>query len=71
MATIKLNNGTRKNSVVGQLVRVDPNNPRNFIAVDINDLDVIGTIAEVKSPGNEVMKISSIKSKANMIPGLY
>jgi hypothetical protein len=52
MATVKLNNGTRKNSVLGQLVRVDPNNPKNFIAVDLNGIDVIGTVAEIRQPGN-------------------
>lgn len=52
MAQVKLNNGTRRNSVVGQLVRVDPKNPKNFIAVEIGDIDVIGTVAEVRSPGN-------------------
>ena len=54
MATTKLNNGTRKNSVIGQLVRVDPDNPNNYIAVDLNILDVIGTVAEVRQPGNPV-----------------
>ena len=54
MATTKLNNGTRKNSVIGQLVRVDPNNSNNYIAVDLNILDVIGTVAEVRQPGNPV-----------------
>jgi len=52
MATIKLNNGTKRNSVLGQLVRVDPNNPKNFIAIDINTIDVIGTVAEIRQPGN-------------------
>jgi len=52
MATIKLNNGTKKNSVLGQLVRVDPNNPKNFIAIDLNTIDVIGTVAEIRQPGN-------------------
>ena len=54
MATTKLNNGTRKNSVIGQMVRVDPDNSKNFIAVDLNILDVIGTVAEVRQPGNPV-----------------
>jgi len=52
MATVKLNNGTRRNSVLGQLVRVDPDNPKNFIAVELNSLDVIGTVGEVRQPGN-------------------
>ena len=52
MAIVYLNNGTRRNSIPGQLVRVDPNNPRNFIAVDINTIDVIGIVKETRGPGN-------------------
>ena len=51
MRTIRLNNGTKRNSIPGQLVRVDPKNKRNFIPVDINELDVIGTVAEATKPG--------------------
>jgi len=55
MGTIKLNNGTRKNSVIGQLVRVDPNDPKNFIAVNINEIGVIGIVKEVRGPGNPTL----------------
>ena len=51
MRTIRLNNGTKRNSVPGQLVRVDPKNKRNFIPVDINSLEVIGTVSESQAPG--------------------
>lgn len=50
--TVKLVNGTKNNSVVGQLVRVDPSDPKKYVLVDFNNLPVIGTIAESRSPGN-------------------
>jgi len=52
MATVKLINGTRKNSVLNSLVRVDPNDPKRFVECDFNLIDVIGVVAEIRGPGN-------------------
>ncbi len=51
MPIIKLRNSTRGNVKTGTLVRVDPTNPKGFITVNINDLPVIGAIAENVAPG--------------------
>lgn len=51
MATIRLRNGSRSPIKAGTLVRVDPNNPKNFIPVDINKIDVIGITSSLVSGG--------------------
>jgi hypothetical protein len=52
MSTVKLKNKYRTNTVPGTLVRVDPNDSKSFIYVELSDLDAIGTIADTVRPGN-------------------
>jgi hypothetical protein len=53
MAQIKRKNSTKGVSKVGQLVKLDPNNPKAFVNVtDLTQLPVIGAVAQAVPPGN-------------------
>jgi hypothetical protein len=54
MTTIRLRNKYKFSSRIGDLVRVDPKDPRYFEYVDINDAPIIGVITEKKGAGTYV-----------------
>jgi len=53
MAQLRLRNNTGSTSRIGQLVKLDPKNPKAFVNVtDLTTLPVIGTVASAVPSGN-------------------